>query len=78
MDGKTIELPVSGMDCAECTRHVQRALASVPGVTSVQVLLSAEKAIVRLDPAVASLDQLRAPVDEAGYSVCLLDTSRCV
>jgi len=69
MDGKTIELPVSGMDCAECTRHVQRALASVPGVTSVQVLLSAEKAIVRLDPAVASLDQLRAAVDEAGYSV---------
>jgi Cd2+/Zn2+-exporting ATPase/Cu+-exporting ATPase len=67
-DWKTIELPVSGMDCAECTRHVQHALAGVPGVASVQVLLSAEKAIVRLDPAVASLDQLRAAVNEAGYS----------
>lgn len=66
---KTVELPVAGMDCAECTRHVEHALAGVPGVTSVQVLLSAEKAVMRLDPAVVSLDQLRAAVAEAGYRV---------
>jgi Cu+-exporting ATPase len=68
-DLKTIELPVAGMDCAECTRHVEHALAGVPGVASVQVLLATEKAIVRLDPAAVSLDQLRAAVAEAGYSV---------
>jgi Cd2+/Zn2+-exporting ATPase/Cu+-exporting ATPase len=66
---KLIELPVSGMDCAECTRHVEHALAGVPGVTSVQVLLSAEKAILRLDPAAVSMDQLRTAVANAGYSV---------
>ena len=27
-----IEVPVHGMDCAECTMHVQRALAALPGV----------------------------------------------
>jgi len=68
-DLKLIELPVSGMDCAECTRHVEHALAAVPGVVSVQVLLSAEKAILRLDPAAVSVDQLRAAVSEAGYGV---------
>lgn len=66
---KLIELPISGMDCAECTRHVEHALAGVHGVTSVQVLLSAEKAILRLDPVAVSMDQLRAAVAEAGYSV---------
>jgi Cd2+/Zn2+-exporting ATPase/Cu+-exporting ATPase len=64
-----LELPISGMDCAECARHVEHALAAVPGVVSVQVLLSAEKAILRLDPAAVSADQLRAAVAEAGYSV---------
>ncbi len=68
-DLKLLELPVSGMDCAECTRHVEHALAGVPGVASVQVLLSAEKAILRLDPAAVSMDQLRAAVADAGYSV---------
>ena len=64
-----LELPVSGMDCAECTRHVEHALAAVPGVVSVEVLLSAEKAILRLDPDAVSVEQLRAAVVEAGYSV---------
>ncbi len=68
-DLKTIELPVTGMDCAECTRHVEHALAGVPGVAAVQVLLSTEKAIVQLDPTTVSLDQLRAAVAAAGYSV---------
>lgn len=68
-DLKTIELPVAGMDCAECTRHVEHALAGVPGVASVQVLLASEKAIVQLDPAAVSLDQLRAAVAAAGYEV---------
>ena len=30
---RTIELPIRGMDCDECTRHVQQALTAVPGVT---------------------------------------------
>jgi len=48
---QTIELPIQGMDCAECTRHVQGALEAIPGVEKADVLLSAEKAMVQLDPA---------------------------
>ncbi len=47
----TIELPITGMDCAECALHVQHALQAVPGVHQADVLLAAEKAIVRLDRA---------------------------
>jgi len=66
---QTLELPVRGMDCAECVRHVEHALAKTPGVASVQVFLSAEKAILQVDPSVASIEQLRAAVAEAGYTV---------
>lgn len=57
------------MDCADCTRHVQSALAALPGVQNVEVLLSSEQAIVQLDPAQVTLPALRAAVASAGYSV---------
>lgn len=66
---QTLELPVRGMDCAECARHVENALAKTPGVASVQVFLSSEKAILQVDPSVASIDRLRTTVAEAGYHV---------
>jgi Cu+-exporting ATPase len=66
---QTIEIPISGMDCAECTQHVQHAIEKLPGVHSVQVFLAAEKAIVRLDPDQTGLPELRAAVRAAGYDV---------
>ncbi|KAB8146061.1 cadmium-translocating P-type ATPase [Chloroflexia bacterium SDU3-3] len=64
-----VELPITGMDCAECAGHVQRALAALPGVESVDVLLSTEKARVRLDSARVEIAALRRAVEGAGYSV---------
>jgi Cd2+/Zn2+-exporting ATPase/Cu+-exporting ATPase len=64
---RTLELPVKGMDCASCAAHVREALCALPGVESAEVLLSAEKAVVRLDPARVDLPALRAAVAGAGY-----------
>lgn len=66
---QTLELPIVGMDCASCARHVQEAVAALPGVAAVDVLLAAEKAVVRLDPALVDLPLLRKAVEGAGYSV---------
>ncbi len=66
---RIIELPVKGMDCTECTQHVQHALASVPGVESVEVFLTSEKAVLRLDPTGVPMETLRNAVESAGYSV---------
>lgn len=67
---QTLEVPIKGMDCAECTQHVEKALARLPGVESVNVLLSAEKAIVRLDPALVDMPAIRRAVAGAGsYTV---------
>lgn len=66
---QTVEVPIRGMDCAECTLHLQRAIAALPGVESVNVFLSSEKAVIRLDPARVDLSVIHKAVEGAGYSV---------
>ena len=68
-DLQTLEIPVAGMDCAECTQHVQHAITALPGVESVNVFLTSEKAVVRLDPALVDLPAIRKAVEGVGYSV---------
>ena len=65
----TLEIPIRGMDCAECTIHVQKAIANLPGVQSAQVFLITEKALVRYDPNLVTLSSIRGAVERAGYSV---------
>jgi Cd2+/Zn2+-exporting ATPase/Cu+-exporting ATPase len=66
---KTVEFPVQGMDCAECALHVQHAIEKLPGVASANVLLGAEKAVVRLDAGLVDMPTLRRAVEGAGYRV---------
>ncbi|MEP7200528.1 MAG: cation-translocating P-type ATPase [Chloroflexota bacterium] len=66
---QTIEVPIRGMDCHECTQHVQHAIAALPGVASVNVFLSSEKAVVQLDPQRVEMATIRQAVAGAGYSV---------
>jgi len=66
---KTIDLDIKGMDCAQCARHVKQALENVPGVEEAEVLLTAEKAAVRLDTDLVSKTDLKRAVEKAGYTV---------
>ena len=66
---RTTEVPIRGMDCAGCARSVHDAIAALPGVTAVEILLSAEKAIVRGDARRVAVDDIRRAVERAGYTV---------
>jgi len=68
-NSQTLEIPISGMDCAECTQHVQHAIEKLPGVQSVNVFLGTEKAVIRLDPTQVDIPNIRAAVQGAGYDV---------
>lgn len=76
MANQTLEIPISGMDCAECTQHVQHAIEKIPGVQSVNVFLATEKAIVKLDLAKVDLPAIRTAVQGAGYDVPASDSPR--
>ena len=43
-------LSVTGMDCASCVSHVEKAIAGVPGVQACEVNLARGRAVVKYDP----------------------------
>ena len=68
-DTHTIEIPIHGMDCADCTQHVKHALEKLPSITSVDVLLGAQKAIITMQGDSVKMAAIRTAVEKAGYSV---------
>ena len=66
-DRSAIRIPVSGMTCAACQSHVQRALESEPGVLGASVNLMMNSADVRYDPAVVTPERLVAAIVDSGY-----------
>jgi len=69
VDARRVILPIGGMTCAACVRHVERALGKVEGVTTVAVNLATERATVEYLPSVATVDAMREAVHNAGYEV---------
>ncbi|MBW3581690.1 MAG: heavy metal translocating P-type ATPase [Euryarchaeota archaeon] len=65
--GETHDLDISGMTCASCVAHVERALKGVPGVDSASVSLATERA--RVSGIGIEQDALVRAVEKAGYGV---------
>lgn len=57
---------VTGMTCAACVRHVEKALAGTPGVTSASVNLATATARVE---GTATFEALALQVEDAGYGL---------
>ena len=68
---ETLTLPVLGMTCASCQRHVEQALRAAAGVDEARVDLMAHRASVVFDPAVARPEALVEAVRRAGYDAVL-------
>jgi len=64
---ETVKLKISGMTCQGCVRSVKNVLENVPGVTTAEISLQNSEARVVFDRARASLESLKAAVEEAGY-----------
>lgn len=63
-----LELAVPDISCSHCAQSISAAVSPLPGVHSVSVDVPTRT--VRLQPADGfSIDQVRAAIDEAGYSV---------
>lgn len=63
------ELPIGGMHCAACVVRVEEAVASVPGVVSVEVSLATETARLKYVPGVLDPSAVAAALAKAGYEV---------
>ena len=62
-------LKIGGMSCEHCVRAVTNAVGSIAGVESVNVSLEAGSAEVSYDPALVSLDKIKAAIAEEDYEI---------
>jgi len=65
-----VELPITGMTCANCAATVERTLnRKVDGVVQANVNFATERATIEYIPGVASVAAMIHAVEEAGYGV---------
>ncbi len=64
-------IPVVGLACSACSANVERKLGSLEGIASATVSLAGRSALVDFDPAVISLEQMKAAVNAIGYDLVI-------
>jgi Cu+-exporting ATPase len=69
MTTKQVNLPVTGMTCANCSLTVERNLKRMDGVTEASVNLATEKASIIYDPDSVTEGQFLALIRDIGYDV---------
>jgi Cu+-exporting ATPase len=69
-----VEFPVTGMSCANCAMNIERALTrKVPGIVKASVNFASERVFVEYDPATASVDDMAAAIEKAGFKAILAE-----
>ncbi len=64
-----LSVPIRGMTCASCVKHVERAFRGVQGISSASVNLATETANITYDPKLASTETLTKSIEDAGYTI---------
>jgi copper chaperone len=59
---------VEGMSCQHCEKAVSGAVGSLPGTSNVKVDLKAGTVSLEYDSASVSINEVRAAIEEAGYT----------
>lgn len=62
-----VTLKVGGMTCATCVATIENSLKKLDGTIDVTVNLGAEKAYVTYNPTAATIADMRAAIETAGY-----------
>jgi Cd2+/Zn2+-exporting ATPase/Cu+-exporting ATPase len=65
----TVDLPVQGLDCADCVAQVERALGALDGVAEATVALGAQRARVTYDPERVAPARLAREIEALGFQV---------
>ena len=60
---------VTGMTCASCAAHAQKATAKLPGVIKSDVNIATEKLTVQYDETKIGFEDIKKAVEDAGYGL---------
>ncbi|SET82987.1 copper chaperone CopZ [Lacrimispora sphenoides] len=60
---------VDGMACEHCVKAITNAVGALSGVSGVSVDLEANTVTVDHDPDQASIDKIKAEIEDQGYDI---------
>lgn len=66
---ENLTLNIKGMTCGGCVKSVTTVLNNIAGVSSVEVSLEQNRAVINYDPAKAKPAQFKSAIEDAGYDV---------
>ena len=67
-----LELPITGMTCANCAANIERALnKKTKGIVQASVNFASESAAIDYLPGVVEIDEIVAAIEKAGYGAVL-------
>lgn len=69
MTEKNINIPVTGMSCANCALTIERTVKKLPGVKAATVNFATEEASLSFDPDQVQVEKLVEKIQDAGYGV---------
>ncbi len=64
-----LQIPVSGMTCANCALNIERAVKKLDGIHQANVNFAAEQLSVELDPGKVDLAAVIKQIEKSGYKV---------
>lgn len=69
---KFVKLNIKGMGCADCTKHIDRALMGINGVSTSNTSYEKAETIVGYDPTKTNADSINLKIKEIGYQSTLI------
>jgi copper chaperone len=69
MANETKTFNVEGMSCMHCVNAVKSSVASLPGISKIEVNLAVNKVAVEYDSQKIDIEKIQDKIIEAGYEV---------
>lgn len=66
---ETLTINIKGMTCGGCVKSVTNVLQQLPGVSSVNVSLEQNSAMISFDSAKVGPSQFKSAIEDAGFDV---------
>ncbi len=66
---KKINIPISGMTCANCAMNIERSVKKLPGIMEANINFASEEANIQFDPNKTDIPQIVEKIEKAGFSV---------
>lgn len=72
---KTVQLKITGMDCAMCTNAVHRRLSQTEGIIKDGISYENGSAIITYDPARITVEKIIKVIEATGYKATVVKES---